>query len=60
MDPFTAYVVVYPPTLLFRNVENTSPAWSPVMTSASGISVIQVYEKLLADLRKEMREVIGE
>jgi len=60
LDPFNAYVVVYPPTLLVRNVENASPAWSPVMTSASGTSVIQVYEKLLADLRKEMREVMGE
>jgi len=59
-DQFTAYVVVYPPTLLFRNVENASPAWSPVMTSASGISLIQAYEKLLADLRKEMKEVMGE
>ncbi|KAI4660249.1 uncharacterized protein J4E78_004950 [Alternaria triticimaculans] len=59
-NQFTAYVVVYPPTALFKTVENTSPIWSPVITAGSGISVVQAYEKLLADLRKEMREVMVE
>ncbi|KAI4646130.1 uncharacterized protein J4E79_010639 [Alternaria viburni] len=57
-NQFTAYVVVFPPRPLFKTVENAAPVWSPVMTSSSGISMIQAYEKLLAGLRKEMREVM--
>ncbi|KAI4695589.1 hypothetical protein J4E81_005915 [Alternaria sp. BMP 2799] len=59
-NQFTAYVVVYPPTALFKTVENASPVWSPVMTAGSGISVLQAYEKLLADLRKDMKDVMAQ
>ncbi|KAI4638046.1 hypothetical protein J4E93_010514 [Alternaria ventricosa] len=59
-NQFTAYVVVFPPRPLFKTVENARPVWSPIMSSASGLSVIQAYEKLLADLRKEMKEIMVE